>query len=67
MIYRGKVTALDSRGAYVLISALSPRPFGPLVGIGAAPSVGDSVLVADAGDSAAPDLVVLGSVEMGDA
>lgn len=63
MIYRGVVTAADSRGVFVRVSALSAvSSFGPLqapYGVGPF-EVGDSVVVADAGDGWAPDLMVLG-------
>ena len=60
MIYRGRVTAVDERGAYVLIGEFGPTPLGPLRGIGAEPAVGASVLVADAGDGTSPDLIAIG-------
>ena len=62
MIYRGRVTAVDERGAYVRVGEFGPTPLGPLRWIGVAPIVGASVVLADAGDPATPDLVVLGTV-----
>ena len=65
MIFRGVVTAADSRGLFVRIAALSAvSSFGPLLTAnGAGPfGVGDSVLVANAGTETVPDFVVIGDV-----
>ena len=56
-MYRAVVTAIDDAGLYVRIADMGV--VGPLPHVGAAPAVGTSVLVADCGSDAAPDLVVL--------
>ena len=62
-MYRGQVTAVDAKGVYVLVPSLHPTaPFGPLDHVDTAPTTGDRVLVADCGDEATPDLVVIGVV-----
>ena len=62
MIHRGVVTAADTRGVYVRVAALGPTSFGPIRWIGAEPDPGDFVVVADCGDTASPDLIVIGVV-----
>ena len=61
VMFRGKVTGVDDKGCYVLVAALDAvSPQGPLAWTGVTPKVGDPVLLADTGDGASPDLVVVG-------
>jgi hypothetical protein len=61
VMFRGKVTGVDAKGCYVLVAALDAvSPQGPLAWTGVTPKVGDPVLLADTGDGASPDLVVVG-------
>lgn len=56
---RGKVTAVDAKGVYVQTAeygTLGPCQYTTPVG------VGESVLVVDVGDEAAPDLIVVGRI-----
>lgn len=59
-MYRGKVTKVDTKGVYVQTAEFGV--LGPCQYVGAAPDPGDPVLVADVGDEAAPDLIVIGVV-----
>ncbi len=60
MIYRGRVTAVDAKGVYVRAGSLGQGVF-LCAYQGGKPSVGASVLVADTGSEACPDLTVVGT------
>ena len=60
-MFRGKVTAVDARGVYVLVPDLHPTvAFGPCQWAGARPAAGATVLCVDVGDAASPDVVIVG-------
>lgn len=60
-MHRATVVAVSGAGVWVTCPAILPGVrFGPCQHVGSAPSVGDSVLVADLGDAVSPDLVVIG-------
>lgn len=59
-VHRGRVSAVDTAGVFVRVAALGPDVVGPLAWTGVTPKVGDPVLLADTGDGASPDLVVVG-------
>ena len=61
MMHRGRVTAVDAKGVYVRAASLGQGVF-LCAHVGAAPSVGDSVVVADTGTPGFPDLIVIGVV-----
>lgn len=58
-VHRGRVTAVDTKGAYVRVAALGPDVIGPLEWLGSKPEANDGVLVVNAGSDSAPDLVVM--------
>jgi len=57
-MYRGKVTAVDAKGVYVQTAEFGV--LGPCQYVGTVPDPDDSVVVADVGGEAAPDLIVIG-------
>lgn len=57
-VMRGRVSAVDTKGAYVRVAALGPDVIGPLEWVGSRPGVDEGVLVLNAGSEAAPDLLV---------
>jgi len=59
-VLRAEVTAVSTAGVWVLTADYGV--VGPCQYVGAAPDVGDPVLVADVGGPSRPDLVVIGVI-----
>lgn len=59
-MYRGKVTKIDAKGAYVQTAEYGT--LGPCQWANSRPVVGASVLVADVGSESQPDLIVIGAI-----
>jgi len=55
---RARVTKVTAAGVYV--DTAEYGQMGPCQRVGSAPSVGNSVLVADVGGPSTPDLIVIG-------